>query len=119
MYYPEDRDYLKLYRKVIVSLAHKNNITRNQLEFLIFIYKKECIAWKEAFKDFYASNRFLDRKVPDLIKKGFLIVYRYESKRLRQARLYAISQNGRLLVSRVYRMLEGLEDIPDIYKRER
>jgi hypothetical protein len=118
MYYPEDRDYLKLYRKVVVSLAHKNNLTRAQVEFLIFIYKKQYITWKEAFCNFYASNTFLDRKVPDLIKKGFLIVYRHESKRLGQARQYAISQNGRLLVSRVYRMLEGLEDIPNIYDRE-
>ena len=102
MYTPQERDYLTLYRKVIVSLAHITEINRTQLEFLIFLYNKDFITWKEAFKDFYASNKFINIYIPPLIKK---------------CKTYCITQKGRLLVARVYRMIEGGEDIPDIYER--
>ena len=117
MYTPLERDYITLYRKVIMSLAHLNDINRTQLEFLIFLYNKDFITWKEAFKDFYASNKFLHIRIPSLEKKGLLTSYKPYSKRKGESRTYCLTQKSRLLVAKVYRMIEGNEDIPDIYGR--
>ena len=117
MYTPQERDYLTLYRKIIVSLAHINGINRTQLEFLIFLYNKDYITWREAFKDFYASNKFLHIRIPQLEKKGLLTSYKPYSKRKGESRTYCLTQKSRLLVARIYRMIEGGEDIPDIYGR--
>ena len=117
MYTPQERDYLTLYRKVVMSLAHTNDITRTQLEFLIFLYNKDYITWKEAFKDFYASNKFISVKIPPLEKKGLTVNYKPQYKKNGEAKTYCLTQKGKLLVARVYRMIEGGEDIPDIYGR--
>ena len=117
MYTPQERDYLTLYRKVIVSLAHITEINRTQLEFLIFLYNKDFITWKEAFKDFYASNKFINIYIPPLIKKGLAASYKPQYKQGGECKTYCITQKGRLLVARVYRMIEGGEDIPDVYGR--
>jgi len=118
MFDKDDRAYLQAYRKIITSLSIKNNISKTQLELLIFMYNYRYVTWEHLYRDFYVSRNFIDKKMPDMKRKGFIDNYP-QSKKFRQIRKYYITQKGRLLVARIYRMIEEDEQIPDVYNREK
>jgi len=60
-------------------------------------------------KNYKSSLTFLTRNIPDLMGKGYISIYL--EKAHGRARKYMISQKGRLLVSRFYRVLNDKEII--------
>jgi len=117
MHTPQERGYLRLYRKALTATCAKHNITRTQLELMIFAYGIDYFTWEYVYKDFYASENIMTKRVPDLIKKGMLYIYANRIPRYKLPRKLALSQKGKLIVARLYRMIEGDEHIPDIYGR--
>tara|TARA_R100000900_G_scaffold106434_1_gene82593 strand:- start:487 stop:696 length:210 start_codon:yes stop_codon:yes gene_type:complete len=64
--------------------------------------------------DNYRSSRnFVDRSIPKIKDKGY--IYIYQEQYMRRVRKYCISQKGKMLVSRFYRILEGKELISKDY----
>ena len=63
--------------------------------------------------NYSASRSFVDRNIPKIKDKGF--IYIYQEQYMRRVRKYCISQKGKMLVSRFYRILEGKELINKDY----
>ena len=55
-------------------------------------------------RDYRSSNSFVTRNIPELLNKGYIAIYLERAHN--RARKYMISQNGKLLVTRFYRILK-------------
>lgn len=55
-------------------------------------------------RDYRSSNSFVTRNIPELLSKGYIAIYLERAHN--RARKYMISQNGKLLVTRFYRILK-------------
>lgn len=106
-----DSKVLKHYRIVRKWIRRNYEITDADLELLVFL---DCQGFfsKTDFKlDTYAyswdNNRF-----SRLLKEGWIVVWRHGNKKLRQGSLYKVSLKTTQLLSRMYRILTGEENIP-------
>jgi hypothetical protein len=102
-------NYLKHYRGTLYTFRDRYNLKASDIEFLFFIYDLE--SWNRTYvkKNYKSSLTFITRNIPDLMGKGYISIYL--EKAHGRARKYMISQRGRLLVSRFYRVLNGQEII--------
>ena len=102
-------NYLKHYRGTLYIFRDRYNLKASDIEFLFFIYDLE--SWNRTYvkKNYKSSLTFITRNIPDLMGKGYISIYL--EKAHGRARKYMISQRGRLLVSRFYRVLNGKEII--------
>ena len=102
-------NYLKHYRGTLYIFRDRYNLKASDIEFLFFIYDLE--SWNRTYvkKNYKSSLTFITRNIPDLMGKGYISIYL--EKAHGRARKYMISQRGRLLVSRFYRVLNGQEII--------
>jgi hypothetical protein len=99
--------YLKNYRPVLYYFRDAYGLSVNEIEFLFHVYDMKYFNYSYIIGNFRASDRFASKKVPRLNKLGYLFVYL--DKTHNRERRFAISQKGKLLVSRFYRVLEGKE----------
>ena len=102
-------NYLKHYRGTLYIFRDRYNLKASDIEFLFFIYDLE--SWNRTYvkKNYKSSLTFITRNIPDLMGKGYISIYL--EKAHGRARKYMISQRGRLLVSRFYRVLNEQEKI--------
>ena len=102
-------NYLKHYRGTLYTFRDRYNLKVSDIEFLFFIYDLE--SWNRTYvkKNYKSSLTFITRNIPDLMGKGYISIYL--EKAHGRARKYMISQRGRLLVSRFYRVLNDKEII--------
>lgn len=118
------RSYSKYHKLVVRDIVGNTEITESMLNFLLFIYDYEFFTLDHISEEYFFSKVKLARRlVYPLQNMGY--IYQYYSKlspnnyedamfdetRFRYRVRYAISQNGRLLVQRYYRKLEGEEQI--------
>tara|TARA_R110000822_G_scaffold78059_1_gene187132 strand:+ start:13867 stop:14316 length:450 start_codon:yes stop_codon:yes gene_type:complete len=122
------RNYLKNIYKVYKDLSLNHNISKSEIELLLFIYDLEFFTLDYLSQAMGKSLRQLtksDKGVYPLISEGYIYkhfdkltpsqtmedhIFREETKFNYRVR-YALSQKGRLLVQRVYRKLEGEDPI--------
>ena len=102
-------NYLKHYRGTLYIFRDRYKLKVSDIEFLFFIYDLE--SWNRTYvkKNYKSSLTFITRNIPDLMGKGYISIYL--EKAHGRARKYMISQKGRLLVSRFYRVLNDKEII--------
>lgn len=119
-------NYLKNWTIVMNDMLSRYELSDKELRFMIFVYDLEffTLDWI-AIKYQYEKRNVGRRLVYPLMKKGYIYkhfdkltpsdtmedhLFRDETKYNYRVR-YALSQNGRLVVSRFYRKMAGEEPI--------
>jgi len=107
----KDLSLMKHYRIIRKWACKNNDLNDADLELLIYLH---CIGFfsKKDFKlDTYAyswdNNRF-----SRLLKEGWIVLWRRGNKSDSKGSLYKVSLKTTQLLTRVYRILTGEEDIP-------
>ena len=72
---------------------------------------------KEDFKTGTYSYSWDNRRWNRLLKEDWITVWRKRNRTTQKFHIYIVSFKGKQLISRVYRMMLGLEDIPTSTKR--
>lgn len=104
-----ERNYLK-YWKIAKYWAKKvYNLSEEDLETLLFIYKEEPFN-KTTFGVYDNMNVFTTPKLSKFLKKGLITQYR--KKTSMHAALYEISSLGSKICTDVYSILEGKKRVP-------
>jgi hypothetical protein len=109
---------LKHYR-IIRKWACKNNgLNDAELELLIYL---DCINHftKKDFKMGTYSYSWNNRRWNKLLKEGWIIVWRHRNRTTQKYNIYTISFKLKQLISRIYRIMLGDEDIPTSLRRNK
>ncbi|HBY70327.1 MAG TPA: hypothetical protein DEG69_22760 [Flavobacteriaceae bacterium] len=85
----------------------------SDIEFLFFVYDLKYFTYMYINDNYRSSRNFVDRSIPKIKDKGY--IYIYQEQYMRRVRKSCISQKGKMLVSRFYRILEGKELISKDY----
>ena len=112
----KDLHLLKHYR-IIRKWACKNNgLTDAELELIIYL---DCIGLftKNDFEIGAYSYSWNNRRWNKLIQNNWIIVWRNRNRTTQKYNIYKISFKGKQLISRIYRIMTGEEDIPTSIKR--
>jgi len=100
----KDLSLLKHYR-IIRKWACKNNgLTDAELELLIYL---DCI------------GLFTKRRWAKLKQNDWIIVWRHRNRTTQKYNIYKVSFKGQQLISRMYRIMLGEEDIPTSVRRNK
>jgi|TARA_R100001015_G_C4630478_1_gene192120 DNA-binding MarR family transcriptional regulator len=97
-------NYLKNYRNILFDFRDSYGLKVSDIEFLFFVYDMEKFTTKHISVEYRCSNSFVTRNLPELLKKGYIKIYLERAHG--RSRKYMISQNGKLLVTRFYRLLK-------------
>jgi hypothetical protein len=109
---------LKHYR-IIRKWACKNNgLNDAELELLIYL---DCINHftKKDFKMGTYSYSWNNRRWNRLLKEGWIVVWRHRNRTTQKYNIYTISFKLKQLISRIYRIMLGDEDIPTSLRRNK
>ncbi len=107
---------LKHYRIIRKWACRNNNLNDADLELLIYL---DCIDLfnKNDFKMGTYSYSWDNRRWNRLLKEDWITVWRNRNRTTQKYNIYKVSFKGKQLISRVYRMMLGEEDIPTSTKR--
>ena len=107
----KDLNLLKHYR-IIRKWACKNNgLNYADLELLIYFDCMDLFT-REDFKIGTYSYSWDNRRWNRLLKEGWIIVWRVHNRTTQKYNIYKISFKCKQLISRMYRIMLGKEDIP-------
>jgi hypothetical protein len=107
----KDLNLLKHYR-IIRKWACKNNgLNDADLELLIYFDCMDLFT-REDFKIGTYSYSWDNRRWNRLLKEGWIIVWRVHNRTTQKYNIYKISFKCKQLISRMYRIMLGKEDIP-------
>jgi|TARA_R110002020_G_scaffold146945_1_gene321950 hypothetical protein len=109
---------LKHYRIIRKWACKNNNLNDADLELIIYF---DCIGLftKQDFKVGTYSYSWDNRRWNRLLKEGWFIVWRHRNRTTQKYNIYKISLKGKQLISRMYRIMLGEEDIPTSTKRNK
>ena len=114
----KDLNLLKHYR-IIRKWACKNNgLNDADLELLIYF---DCMGLftREDFKIGTYSYSWDNRRWNRLLKEGWIIVWRVHNRTTQKYNIYKVSFKCKQLISRMYRIMLGKEDIPTSLHRNK
>jgi len=114
----KEMNLLKHYR-IIRKWACKNNGLNNaDLELLIYL---DCIDLftKKDFEMGVYSYSWDNRRWNRLIKNDWVVVWRHRNRTTQKYNIYTLSFKGKQLISRMYRIMLGLDDIPTSERRNK
>ena len=102
---------LKHYRIIRKWACKNNNLNDADLELIIYF---DCIGLftKQDFKVGTYSYSWDNRRWNRLLKEGWFIVWRHRNRTTQKYNIYKISLKGKQLISRMYRIMLGEEEIP-------
>jgi hypothetical protein len=119
-------NYLKLWSLVMRDMTARYNLSDKEMRFMIFIYDLEFFTLDWISAEYEYEKRNVGRRlVYPLLSRGYVYkhfdkltpshtredhIFRDETKFNYRVR-YALSQQGRLVVSKFYRKMEGDEPI--------
>ena len=106
----------KHYRVVRRWAAKTNKITDADLELLIYL---DCIDLfkRQDFVDGLHTYSWDKRRWEKLLKGEWIKVWRSRNRTTQKYNIYTVSFKGKQLISRIYRILLGTEDLPTSLKR--
>ena len=107
----KDMNLLKHYRIIRRWACRNNNITDADLELLIYLDCMDLFS-KHDFKMGVYSYSWDNRRWNRLLKEGWIVLWRRGNKSDSKGSLYKVSLKTTQLLTRVYRILTGEEDIP-------
>lgn len=119
-------NYLKNWSIVMSDMLSRYDLSDKEMRFMLFVYDLEFFTMDWIAGEYQYEKRNIGRRlVYPLLKKGYIYkhfdkltpstvredhLFREENKYNYRVR-YALSQNGRLVVSRFYRKMAGEEPI--------
>ena len=109
---------MKHYRIIRKWACKNNNLTDAELELLSYL---DCI---DLFtkKDFEAGTytfSWNNRRWGKLIKNEWIKVWRHRNRTTQKYNIYTLSFKGKQLISRIYRIMLGYDDIPTSERRNK
>ena len=107
----KDLNLLKHYRIIRKWAIKNNNLNDADLELLIYF---DCMGYftKHDFMEGTYSYAWDNRRWHRLLKEGWIVVWRKRNHTTQKYHIYKVSFKCKQLISRMYRMMLGEEDIP-------
>ena len=109
---------LKHYRIIRKWACKNNNVNDADLELLIYF---DCMGrfTKQDFKTGTYSYSWDNRRWNRLLKQGWIIVWRNRNRTTQKYNIYEVSFKCKQLISRMYRIMLGEDDIPTSERRNK
>ena len=106
---------LKHYRIIRKWACKNNDLNDADLELLIYL---DCIDLftKHDFKIGTYAYSWDNRRWNRLLKEGWIVVWRKRNRTTQKYNIYKVSFKCKQLISRMYRIMLGEEDIPTLSK---
>ena len=107
----KDLNLMKHYRIIRKWACKNNDLTDSDLELLIYL---DCIDLF-TIKDFKAGTytySWNNRRWNKLIQDDWIVVWRKRNRTTQKYNIYKVSFKGKQLISRIYRIMLGNEDLP-------
>ena len=111
-----DINLLKHYRIIRKWACRNNDLNDADIELLIYLDCMDMFT-KEDFKTGTYSYSWDNRRWNRLLKEGWITVWRKRNRTTQKYHIYKVSFKGKQLISRMYRIMLGHEDIPTSTKR--
>ena len=111
-----DINLLKHYRIIRKWACRNNNLSDADIELLIYLDCTDMFT-KEDFKTGTYSYSWDNRRWNRLLKEGWITVWRKRNRTTQKYHIYKVSFKGKQLISIIYRIMLGHEDIPTSTKR--
>jgi hypothetical protein len=111
----KDLGLLKHYRIIRKWACRNNNLTDPDLELLIYL---DCMEFftKQDFKTGTYAYSWNNRRWNDLLKEGWITVWRERNHTTQKYNIYKVSFKCKQLISKMYRIMLGIEDIPTSHR---
>lgn len=114
----KDLSLLKHYRIIRKWACKNNDLTDAELELLIYL---DCIGLftKRDFEIGTYSYSWNNRRWAKLKQNDWIVVWRHRNRTTQKYNIYKVSFKGQQLISRIYRIMLGEEDIPTSVRRNK
>jgi hypothetical protein len=114
----KDMNLLKHYRIIRKWACKNNDLSDAELELLIYF---DCMGHftKQDFKIGTYSYSWNNRRWNTLLTKGWIIVWRNRNRTTQKYNIYEVSFKCKQLISRMYRIMLGEDDIPTSERRNK
>jgi hypothetical protein len=112
----KDMNLLKHYRVIRRWACRNNGLNDADLELLIYF---DCMEYftKHDFKIGTYAYSWDNRRWNRLLKEGWIVVWRTRNRTTQKYNIYKVSFKCKQLISKMYRIMLGEEDIPSSEKR--
>ena len=107
----KDLSLLKHYRTIRIWAAKTHKLLAADLELLIYLDSIDFFT-KHDFKQGTYTFSWDNRRWNRLLKEGWIVVWRKHNKTTQKYNIYKVSFKCKQLISRMYRIMLGEEDIP-------
>lgn len=108
--YKVDRDYLKWYRVVRRYTEIRYGLSPSDLELLMYLYSEDFFNFYK-FTDYCNMLGWDKGRFSRFVNQGYIHMWR--DKVGSEHRLYELTRQGRHIVTRMYKMLNMEEEIPE------
>tara|TARA_R100000700_G_scaffold40948_1_gene58663 strand:+ start:1053 stop:1499 length:447 start_codon:yes stop_codon:yes gene_type:complete len=108
----KDLNLLKHYRIIRKWACKTSDLNDADLE-LLFYLEAVNLFTKQDFKLGTHSYSWDNRRWNRLLKQGWIVVWRARNRTTQKYHIYKVSFKGKQLISRIYRIMLGEEDIPE------
>ena len=112
----KELNLLKHYRIIRKWACKNNDLTDADLEVLIYLDCMDLFS-KHDFEQGVYSYSWDNRRWSRLIKDDWIVVWRKRNRTTQKYHIYKVSFKCKQLISRMYRIMLGEEDIPTSEKR--
>ena len=114
----KDLNLIKHYRIIRKWACKNNDLNDADLELLIYL---DCIGFfnKKDFKMGSYSYSWDNRRWNRLLKEGWIVVWRKRNRSTQMFNIYEVSFKCKQLISRIYRIMLGEEDLPISKRRNK
>ena len=110
-----DLNLLKHYRIIRKWVSKTSDLKEADLELLFYLYAIDFFT-KQDFKTGTHSYSWDNRRWNRLLKEDWITVWRKRNRTTQKYHIYKVSFKGKQLISRIYRIMIGEEDIPETVK---
>ena len=113
----KELNLLKHYRIIRKWACKANGLNDADLELLIYL---DCLEHftKQDFKTGQYSFSWDNRRWNKLLKNDWIVVWRHCNRTTQKYNIYKTSFKFKHILSRIYRIMLGEEDLPDIKRRK-
>lgn len=114
----KDLNLLKHYRIIRKWACKNNDLNDADLELLIYLH---CIGFfsKKDFKAGSYSYSWDNRRWNRLLKEDWIVVWRKRNRSTQMFNIYQVSFKCKQLISRIYRIMTGEDDLPVSKRRNK
>ena len=113
----KELNLLKHYRIIRKWACKANGLNDADLELLIYLDSLEHFT-KQDFKTGQYSFSWDNRRWNKLIKKDWVVVWRHRNRTTQKYNIYKTSFKFKHILSIIYRIMLGEEDLPDIKRKK-